>query len=43
MKTIAEVKKSVKIPVIANGDITGGKSAEYMKFIKKIQEVVCKS
>ena len=29
-KTIAEVKKSVKIPVIANGDITGGESAEYM-------------
>ena len=29
-KTIAEVKKSLKIPVIANGDITGGKSAEYM-------------
>ena len=29
-KTIAEVKKAVKIPVIANGDVTGGKSAEYM-------------
>jgi len=29
-KTIAEVVKSVKIPVIANGDVIDGKSAEYM-------------
>lgn len=29
-KTIAEVKKAVKIPVIANGDITDGKSAKFM-------------
>lgn len=29
-KTIAEVKKRVKIPVIGNGDVTDGKSAEYM-------------
>ena len=29
-KTIAEVKRAVKIPIIANGDITDGKSAEYM-------------
>ena len=29
-KTIAEVVKSVKIPVVANGDITDGKSAKYM-------------
>lgn len=29
-KTIAEVKRAVKIPVTANGDITDGKSAEYM-------------
>ena len=29
-KTIKEVKKAVKIPVIANGDVRDGKSAEYM-------------
>ncbi len=29
-RTIAEVKKSVKIPVIANGDVKDGKSAENM-------------
>ncbi|MBQ9965971.1 MAG: tRNA dihydrouridine synthase DusB [Clostridia bacterium] len=29
-KTIAEVKKSVQIPVIANGDICDGESAKYM-------------
>ncbi len=29
-KTIAEVKKAVKIPVIANGDVADGKSAKYM-------------
>ena len=29
-KTIYEVKKSVNIPVIANGDVTDGKSAQYM-------------
>ena len=29
-KTISEVVKAVNIPVIANGDITDGKSAEYM-------------
>ncbi len=29
-KTIAEVKKAVKIPVIANGDITDGITAKYM-------------
>ncbi len=29
-KAIAEVKKAVKIPVIANGDVTDGKSAKYM-------------
>lgn len=29
-KAIAEVKRAVKIPVTANGDITDGKSAEYM-------------
>lgn len=28
--TIAAVKKSVKIPVIGNGDVTDGKSAKYM-------------
>ena len=30
LKTIAEVKKSVKIPVIGNGDVTDGKSAKHM-------------
>lgn len=30
LKTIAEVKKAVKIPVIGNGDITDGKSAKHM-------------
>lgn len=29
-KTIAEVRKSVRIPVIGNGDVTDGKSAKYM-------------
>lgn len=29
-KTIAEVKRAVKIPVIANGDISDGKSAKFM-------------
>lgn len=29
-KTIAEVKKAVKIPVIANGDVADGQSAKYM-------------
>lgn len=29
-KTIAEVKKAVSIPVVANGDITDGESAKYM-------------
>lgn len=29
-KTIAEVKRAVKIPVIGNGDIKDGKTAEYM-------------
>lgn len=29
-KTIAEVKKAVKIPVVANGDVCDGKSAKYM-------------
>lgn len=29
-KTIAEVKKSVKIPVVGNGDVTDGRSAKYM-------------
>lgn len=29
-ETIAAVKKSVKIPVIGNGDVTDGKSAKYM-------------
>lgn len=29
-KTIADVVKAVKIPVIANGDVTDGKSAEFM-------------
>lgn len=30
LKTIAEVKKAVKIPVIGNGDVTDGKSAKHM-------------
>lgn len=29
-KTIAEVKKAVKIPVVANGDIISGETAKYM-------------
>lgn len=29
-KTITEVKKAVKIPVVANGDVTDGKSAKFM-------------
>lgn len=29
-KTIADVKRAVKIPVIANGDISDGKSAKFM-------------
>ena len=29
-KTIAEVKKAVKIPVVANGDVCDGESAKYM-------------
>ncbi len=29
-KTIADVKKSVKIPVVANGDVVDGKSAKFM-------------
>ena len=29
-KTISEVKKAVKIPVVANGDVIDGASAEYM-------------
>ncbi len=29
-KTIAEVKKAVSIPVVANGDVVDGKSAEFM-------------
>ena len=29
-KTIADVKKAVKIPVVANGDVTDGKSAKHM-------------
>lgn len=29
-KTVAEVKRRVKIPVIGNGDVTDGRSAEYM-------------
>ena len=29
-KTISQVVKAVKIPVIANGDVTDGKSAEFM-------------
>lgn len=29
-KTIAEVKRAVKIPVVANGDVCGGESAKYM-------------
>ncbi len=29
-KTIAAVKKAVKIPVVANGDVCDGKSAKYM-------------
>ena len=29
-KTIAEVKKAVKIPVVANGDVKDGQSARYM-------------
>lgn len=30
LKTIAEVKRAVKIPVIGNGDVTDGKSAKHM-------------
>ena len=29
-KTIAEVKKAVSVPVVANGDVTDGESAKYM-------------
>lgn len=29
-KTITKVKKAVKIPVVANGDVTDGKSAKFM-------------
>ncbi len=29
-KTIAEVKKAVKIPVVANGDVASGESAKFM-------------
>lgn len=30
LKTIAEVKKAVCVPVVANGDVTDGESAKYM-------------